>query len=199
MHQLENHLEQVANCDLIAQQNPLLLVPLYVSDCVLSVFETGTVDVLPTASCEIVDSSVSLYANTAQNTSINSQLLLPSFHQSLRDSTISSLPSTPCTSMPPPVMPHRRKLAISKRTSKVYKSCTGVVTRSRKQNNDTNISPIADSPAVKRMNKKKKDVSYATNFVDIPSGSEDSALSCSDDNDESEVLLQSQLKQQKLP
>ena len=189
--QPENHLEPVANCDLIAQQNPLLLVPLYISDCVLPVFETGTVDVLPTASCEIFDSCVSLYANTAQNTSIDSQGLLPSFDQSLRDNTISSLPSTPCTSMPPPVMPRTTKPAISKRTSKVYKSCAGVVTRSRKQNNDTNISPIADSPAVKRVNKKKKDVSYTTNFVDIPSGSEDSALSCSDNNDESEVLVQS--------
>ena len=72
---------------------------------------------------------------------------------------------------------------------------SGVVTRSGKQRQNT--LPLSQNSSKATKKKQKTSVSPVRNFVNIPSGSEDSALSCSDENDELDIHVTAAMTKQK--
>ena len=108
----------------------------------------------------------------------------------------SAVTETPASSHPTRRMQLKRKIC-SSGPRKKQSSCVGIVTRSGRSSSNTPLSCLSKSPATKRKKKQKQAQGPVNNCVDIPSSSEDSILSCSDDNDEIDLHARSQAKQQK--
>ena len=158
--------------------NPLLLLPLLDFSSEAPVSTLSFNEVTPQAVSSVDNPLLSLSAGVAE---------APDH---------SAVTETPASSHSTRRMQLKRKIC-SSGPRKTQSSCVGIVTRSGRSSSNTPLSCLSKSRATKRKKKQKQAQGPVNNGVDIPSSSEDSILSCSDDNDEIDLHARSQAKQQK--
>ena len=177
-------------------------------------FESTSGDLLAHLQCEVSDNPLLLLPllslssedplSTLSFNEVSTQAVsvadapLSSFSANVSDPPVhSAITETPASSHPTRGMQQKRT-ACSSAPRNRQSSSVGVVTRSgRQRSSNTPLCHSLKSPATTRKKKQKQALGQVTNCVDIPSSSEVSVLSCSDDDDESEFHARSQAKTQK--